>query len=238
MGVTFQVLCILLFTASDFTSITSHIHDWVLFLLWLHLFILSGVISLLFFSSILSTYWPAEFMFQCHVFLPFCTVYGVLKARILKWFAIPSPVDHVLSDLSTMTHPLWVAYTAWPTVSLSQTRLWSMWSLSQWCQPIISSSVIPFSSCLQSFLASGSFPMSWHFTSVCQIIGTSASILPMTIQGWFPLWLTGLISLLSKRLLSVFSSTAVQKHQFFGTQPALWPDSVFSTWLLGNYSLD
>ena len=110
--------------------------------------------------------------------------------------------------------------------------------LSRCCHPTFLSSIIPFSSCLQSFPAPGSFPMSWHFTSVCQIIGTSASILPMTIQGWFPLWLTGLISLLSKRLLSVFSSTAVQKHQFFGTQPALWPDSVFSTWLLGNYSLD
>ena len=73
----------------DFTSITSHIHNWVLFLLCLHLFILSGVISPLFFSSILGTYRPGEFMFQCPIFLPFHIVHGVLKARILKWFAIP-----------------------------------------------------------------------------------------------------------------------------------------------------
>ena len=79
---------ILLFTASDFTSITSHIHNWVLFLLWLHLFILSGVISPLISSSILGTYRPEEFIFQCPIFLPFHNVYGVLKARILKWFAI------------------------------------------------------------------------------------------------------------------------------------------------------
>ena len=66
------------------TSITSHIHNWVLFLLWLHLFILSGVISPLFSSSILGTYLPGEFIFQCPIFLPFHSVHGVLKARILK----------------------------------------------------------------------------------------------------------------------------------------------------------
>jgi len=80
---------ILLFTASDFTSITSHIHNWVLFLLWLHLFILSGVSSPLISSSILGTYQPGEFIFQCPIFLPFHTVHGVLKARILKCFVIP-----------------------------------------------------------------------------------------------------------------------------------------------------
>ena len=79
---------ILLFTASDLASITSHIHNWVLFLHWLHLFILSGVISLLFSSSILGTYQPGEFISQCPIFLPFLTVHGVLKTRILKWFAI------------------------------------------------------------------------------------------------------------------------------------------------------
>ena len=80
---------ILLFTASDLASITSHIHSWVLFLLWLHPFILSGVISPLISSSILGTYWPGEFLFQYPIILPFHTVHGVLKARILKWFAIP-----------------------------------------------------------------------------------------------------------------------------------------------------
>ena len=99
---------ILFFTASDFTSNTSHIHNWVLFLLWLHLFNLSGVISLFFSSSILGTYLPGEFIFQCHIFLPFHTVHGLLKAIILKWFAFPSPVEHVLLELSIMTCPFWV----------------------------------------------------------------------------------------------------------------------------------
>ena len=72
-----------------FASITSHIHNWALFLLWLHLFILSGVISALTSSNILGTYQPEEFIFQSPIFLPFLTVHGVLKARILKWFTIP-----------------------------------------------------------------------------------------------------------------------------------------------------
>ena len=79
---------ILLFPASDLASITSHIHNWVLFLLCLCLFILSGVISPLI-SSSLGNYRLGEFIFQCLIFLPFQTVHGVLKARILKWFAIP-----------------------------------------------------------------------------------------------------------------------------------------------------
>ena len=104
---------ILLFTASDFTFNTIQIHEWVLFLLWLHPSILSGVISPLISSSILGTYQPGEFPFQYPIILPFHTVHGVLKARILKWFAIPSPVDHILSDLSTMTTCLGWPHTAW-----------------------------------------------------------------------------------------------------------------------------
>ena len=89
---------------------------------------------------------------------------------------------------------------------------------SQWCHPTISSFVAPFS-CPQSFPASGSFPVSRLFTSGGQNIGASASatVVSMNIQGWFPLGLTGLISLVSKALSKVFSSTTVQKHQFFGT---------------------
>ena len=92
--------------------------------------------------------------------------------------------------------------------------------LSHWCHPTISSSVVPFSSCLQSFPASSCFPMSQFFTSGGQSIGASASasVLPMTIQDWFPLGLTGWISLQSKGLSRVFSNTTVQKHQLFGTQ--------------------
>ena len=109
--------------------------------------------------------------------------------------------------------------------------------LSRWCHPTISSSVIPFSSCLQFFPASESFPMSWFFAQKnwkLQSIGTSASasVLPMNIQGWFPLRFTDLISLLSKGLSRVFSNTTVQKHQFFSAQPSSWSKSQGCTWLL------
>ena len=95
--------------------------------------------------------------------------------------------------------------------------------LSPWCHPAISSSVIPFSSCLQSFPASGSFQISQFFTSGGQSIGVSASasVLPMNIQDWFPLGWTGWISLQSKGLSRVFHNTTVQKHQFFGAQLSL-----------------
>ena len=103
-----------------------------------------------------------------------------------------------------------------------------------WCHPTISSSVIPFSSCLQSFPASGSFSMSQFFASGGQSIGVSASasVLPMNIQDWFPLGLTDLISLQSKGLSRVFSNTTVQKHQFFSSQSSLWSNSHIHTWLL------
>ena len=92
--------------------------------------------------------------------------------------------------------------------------------LSQWCHPTISSSVVPFSSCPHSFPASGSFQMSQFFPSDGQSIrvSASASVLPMSIQDWFPLRWTGWISLQSSGLLRVFSNTTVQKHQFFSAQ--------------------
>ena len=90
-----------------------------------------------------------------------------------------------------------------------------------WCHSTISSSGIPFSFCPQSFPASGSFPMSQFFTSGGQNVGASASVLPMNIQDWFLLGLTGWISLQSKGLSRIFSNTTVQKHQFFGTQLSL-----------------
>ena len=87
--------------------------------------------------------------------------------------------------------------------------------LSWWCHPAVSSSVITFSSCLQSFPASGSFPMSRLFAAGDYSIGASASVLPMNIQDWFSLGLTGLIFLQSKGLSRVFSNISVQKHQYF-----------------------
>ena len=96
--------------------------------------------------------------------------------------------------------------------------------LSPWCHPTISSSVIPFSSCLQSFPASRSFPVSQFFASGGQSIGVSAwtSVLPMNIQEWTPLGWTGWISLKSKRLSRVFSNTTVQKHQFLSFKAQIW----------------
>ena len=104
--------------------------------------------------------------------------------------------------------------------------------LSRWCHPIISSSVVPFLSCLQSFPASESFPVTQFFTSGGQSIGASASVLPMNIQDWFSLGLTDWISFQSKGLSRVFSNTQVQKHQFFGIPLSVWSNSHIHTWLL------
>ena len=105
-------------------------------------------------------------------------------------------------------------------------------SLSPGVNEAILFSVTPCSFCLQSFPASGSFPITWLFPSGVQSIGASASVLLMNIQDWSPLGLTGLISLLSKELSRVFSSTTVQKHQFFNPQSSLWSISHIHTWLL------
>ena len=106
--------------------------------------------------------------------------------------------------------------------------------LSQWCYLTISSSATHFSFCLQSFLASGYFPMSQLFTSGGQSIGVSASasVIPMKSQGWFPLGLTGLISLQFKGPSRIFFSTTIPKHQFFSGYPSLWSNSHIHTWLL------
>ena len=107
-------------------------------------------------------------------------------------------------------------------------------TLSWWCHPAISSSVVPFSSCPQSFPATGSFPMSQLFASGGQSIEVSAStsVLPMNTQDWSPLEWTGWISLQSKGLSRVFSNTTGQKHQFFGTQLSSQSNSHTPTWPL------
>ena len=131
-------------------------------------------------------------------------------------------IVHLLSHIWPWLHAL--QHTRPPCPSPSPKVCSNSCPLSRWCYPTISSSVNPFSSRLQSFPASGPFSMSWLFASCGQSIGASAlaSILPMNIQGWFPLRLTGLISLQSKELSRVFSNTTVQKHQFFSTQYSLW----------------
>ena len=112
--------------------------------------------------------------------------------------------------------------------------LLKLMSIEWWCRPAISSSVVPFSSCPQSLTALRPFPMSQLLAWGGQSIGVSASasVLPINIQDWFSLGLTGLISLQSKGLSRVFSNTTVQKRQFFSAQLSLWSNSHIHTWLL------
>ena len=162
----------------------------------------------------------------------------ILQARILEW-VFPSlgylprdwtQVSCIAGGIFTIWSPfyvsvqslscVWLLETPWTATcqaSLSIAKSWSLlklMSIELWCHPTILSSVVPFS-CLQSFPARGSFPMNQFFTSGDQSIGASASVHSMNIQDWFPLRLTGLISLQSKGLSRVFSNTTVQKHQFF-----------------------
>ena len=146
----------------------------------------------------------------------------LLFLMLLSWFS-----HSVVPDSVT----LWIA----ACQALLSFTVSNSCTLSWWHHPIISIiPVTPFSSCPQSFPASGSFPMSWLFIWGGQSIGASAlaSVLPMNIQGWFPLGLTGFISLQSKGLLRVFSSTTVPKHPFFSSQPSLQSNSYSHTWLL------
>ena len=135
--------------------------------------------------------------------------------------------------MSNSFQPYGLQHGRLPCPSLSPSVCSNSCPLSWWCHTTISSSVAHFYSCPQSFPASETFPMSQLFTSDSQSIraSASASVLPMNIQGWFPLGLTGLI-LQSKRLSTVFSSTTVGKYPFFGTQPALGSNSYMHTWLL------
>ena len=141
--------------------------------------------------------------------------------------------------MSNSLQPRGLQHARFPCPSPSPKVCSNSCPLSKWCHLTISSSVVPFSSCLQYFPASGSFQMSWLFISGGQCIRASASAsdLPINIQGWFSLWLTGLLSLQSKGLSRVFSNNTVQKHQFFGTQPSLWSNSHISTWLLEKTAL-
>ena len=146
----------------------------------------------------------------------------------LSWLLLFSCL--VVSD-SLWPHGLQHAGLPWPSPSPGVCS--NSCPLSQWCRPTNSSSAAPFF-CLPSFPASGSFPMSQPFASGGQSIraSASASVLPVNILGWFPLRLTGLISLLSKGLSRVFANTTVRKHHFFRTQPSLWSGSHIRMWLL------
>ena len=136
--------------------------------------------------------------------------------------------DQGISSVQSLSH-VWLFATPWTaacqaSLSIPTPRVHPNPSpLNRWCHPTISSSVVPFSSHLQSFPASGSFPMSQFFPSDGQNFGVSASasVLPMNTQDRSPLGWTGWISLQSKGLSSVFSNATVQKHQFFGAQLSL-----------------
>ena len=130
--------------------------------------------------------------------------------------------------------PQGLQHSTLPCPSLSPRVCSDSCPFGQWCFLTIYLSASPFCSWPQSFPASGSFPMSWLFTSGGQTIGASASasVLPVNIPGWYPLGVSGLVSLLSKGLSRVFSSTTIWKHQFLATRLSSWPNSHIHTWLL------
>ena len=138
------------------------------------------------------------------------------------------------SVMSDSLQPHELQHIRLPCPSLSPGVCPNSCSLSWWCYLTIFSSGALFSFYLQSFPASGSFPITQFVASGSQSIGASASasVLPMNIQGWFPLGLTGLISLQSKGLSRVFSSTTIWKHQFLDPQPFLWSNFHICTWLM------
>ena len=135
-------------------------------------------------------------------------------------WALSSVQSYVMSD---SLWPYGLQHSRLPCSSPTPGAYSNSRPLSWWCHPTVSFSAIPFSSCLQSFLASGSFPMRWFFESGGQSIegSASASILPINIQDWFLLGWTGWISLQSKGFSRVFFNSTVQKHQFFGPQLSL-----------------
>ena len=143
------------------------------------------------------------------------------------------------SVVSDSLQPHGLQHTRLPCPSPTPRACSNSCPLSRWCHPTISSSVVPFFSCLQSFPASESFQMSQLFVWGGQSIGVSAStsVPPMNTQDWSPLGWTGWISLRSKGLSRVFSNTTVQKHQFFGTQLSSQSNSHIHTWLLERLQL-
>ena len=151
-------------------------------------------------------------------------LYYQMNSLYQIWFSVSPPsVQFSCSVVSDSLQPHGLKNTRFPCPSPTPRAYADSCPLSQWCHPTISSSVIPFSSNLQSFPASGSFPMNQFFASGGQRIGVSASasVLSMNIQDWFPLGWIGWISLQSKGLSRVFSNTTVRRHPFFGTQLSL-----------------
>ena len=152
-----------------------------------------------------------------------CTIRSLhLKSEMLNWIQFSS-VHFSCSVVSSSLQPHGLQHARPSCPSPTPGVYPNLCPLSRWCHPTISSYVIPFFSCPQSFPASGSFQISQFFALGGHSIGVSAStsVLPINTQDWFLLGWTGWISLQSKRLSRVFSNTTVQKHQFFGTQLSL-----------------
>ena len=143
-----------------------------------------------------------------------------------------SSVQLSCSVVSNSLQSHWLQQARLPCPSPTPTPCSNSCPLSRWCHPAISSSVIPFSSCLQSLPASGSFPMSRLFTSGGPSIGAAASVLPVNTQDWFLFRVDWFALLASKGLSRVFSNRAAQKHQFFGAQLSLWSNAHNHTWIL------
>ena len=150
------------------------------------------------------------------------TILKKKKSKKAKWSSKFSSVQFSRSVVSDSETP-WPQHTRPPCPSPTPRVHPTPRPPSRWCHPTISSSIVPFSSCPQSFPASGAFQMSQLFTSGGQSIGVSpsTSVLPMNTQDWFLLGWTGWISLQSEGLSTVFSNTTVQKHHFFGAQLTL-----------------
>ena len=173
----------------------------------------------------------------------FHMIWNLSNTIKIKYFIRPSSSDELsivfkrfVVVVQSHSH-VWLFATSWTEacqaslsfiISQSLLKLMSI----ELVMPISVSFIVSFSFCLQSLPASGSFLMSWFFTSGGQSIGASASVPPINIQDWFPLGWTGLTFLQSKGLSRVFSSTTVQKHQFFDTQPFLCANFHIHTWLL------
>ena len=160
---------------------------------------------------------------RCYFILSFFYIKKYLHLILMSCVGKGNSVQFSRSVVSDSLWPRELQHTRPPCLSPTPRVHPNPCPLSQWCHPAISSSVVPFSSCLQSFPASGSFPTSQFFSSGGQSIGVSASrsVLPMNIQDWFPLGWTGLISLQFKGLTRVGSNPTVQKRQFFSAQLSL-----------------
>ena len=159
-------------------------------------------------------------------------VYRIHLEPIAEYFHV---IFYHFSNSTRAFSSVQFSLVAQSSLSITNSRsLLKLMSMSQWCHPAISSSVIPFSSCPHSLPASESFPMSQLSAWGGQSIGVSAlaSVLPMNTQDWSPLGWTGCISLQSKGLSRVFSNTTVQKHQFFGAQLSSRSNSHIHTWPL------